>query len=372
MRRLWCVTLALALLPWLPVAAQAPSVAIVELLADPDAGGREFIELWSDAGTDLTGWRIQDEAGNAFDLTGHSIAAGGRLVVWGGGEATAEGPAWSKSTVWNNPGDTAYLYHGETLVDSFSYGSAGGPAVAPTGQSLQWDGSTWFAGDPTPGRAPGGSGGSATVTVVDAPPDVAFVDLPAEASPGAAVAIRFTVHDPNGDDTIVAWSLFADGAVAAQGDAAGDHDVSLTAPQSGTWTLAVTATDGTSEGRAEASIAIVAPELRVTVPAEGIRFPDIAPGAEAVEASAAFTIHNDGGGAATPRIDIADFSGPTAFAADGRLSLLVAGTVVPYAGPLTALPELAPGASHDVTLRIDHVPLPLAAGTYGTSFTVVA
>ena len=44
----------------------------------------------------------------------------------------------------------------------------------------------------------------------------------------------------------------------------------------------------------------------------------------------------------------------------------------PYTGPLTQMPPLDAGASVEIAFRLSAVPTPMAAGTYGTSFTVVA
>lgn len=364
------ITVALLLLPWAVHAQTDDLPRIAELLPDPGDGQREFIELWNpgDAIT-LDGWRIEDAAGNAFALDGHTISQGGRLVVWGGGEADAWGPAWSKATVWNNGGDTATLHGPDGPVHAFTYG-AGGPPAPATGNSLAWDGSGWTEGAPTPGQAPT-AGGSVQVEVQDAPP-IVRIEAPEQAAPQDTVSVTLHVDEPNGDP--VTWRLWSDEALVAEGAEVGTFARSIEAPDAGTWLLRLEATSGEHTATTEHIIAIESAGFQVHFPAGPVTFPELVPGAQAVVATAPFRIDNTGD-AATPRIDLSDFHGPESWPVVGRVSIGTGSdgdwTWTAYEGPLTALPVMEAGAGYDVLLRIDDVPLPLAAGAYGTSFTVV-
>lgn len=392
MRRIAAIlTLALLTTAALPVSAQETAPRIAEILPDPAEGDREFIEVWNPASTDvdLAGWTVSDTAGNAFTFGNRTLPAGGRVVVWGGGEDDARGPAWSKSSVWNNGGDQAFLHDAAgTLVDSFAYGSADWPdgrneTVPPapaTGKSLALIDGQWVEGQPTPGTVPDEQGGAVTATVEDVPPSVAFVDAPAELAPAQTATVRFQVDDPNGPDDVAAWTLTGDGAWLADGTDAGLHEVIVEAPSDrDQWTLELTATDqGGNASAVQHTVAIQVQGVVVLVPPGGLGFPAFPPGADAVVSNASFTLRNDANESLTPRIDVSDFSGPATIPVAGHLDI---GTRpdsnstwqwTPYAGPLEPLPALAPGESVEATLRLRELPTPLPAGTYGTSFTVVA
>ncbi len=342
----------------IPSALGSPIIS--EIHPEPD-GGREFIELYNPTAEtyDLTGHIIQDAAGNTFTFGTRALGPQERIVVWGGGDATPEGPAWSRASVWNNGGDTARLLLGEVVLDAMTYG---GEIPAPgLGNSLYLDGD-WKIGAPTPARAPGETGGTATATVENVPPTVSLGG-PAAASPGQAVEVHITVGDENGD--LVSWTLQHGTSILATGS--GSQPVTLQAPSTGPFVLDVTATDGTHNASASRTIEIQVGALHVTMAAP-ITFPAMAPGARNVT-STPFRLENLGERSVTPRIDISSFRGPTSFVPDA-LTLLIAGQEIAYDGPLTPLPTLAAGASYDVQMRLA-VPSPLPAGDYGTSFTVI-
>jgi micrococcal nuclease len=75
---------------------------------------------------DLSGWRVRDEAGNDYDVPGGFDLRSGEVVALhtGTGSDTASHLYWGRTTytVWNNDGDTGYLYddHGD-YVNSKSY-----------------------------------------------------------------------------------------------------------------------------------------------------------------------------------------------------------------------------------------------------------
>ena len=92
------------------------SVIIRCVLYNPDGedNGRENVTLFANTTTDVTGWRVEDEADHRFSLSG-TFQAGQSYEVSNSGNA-----------VWNNDGDTAFLYDAAGgLVDSFSYGGGG-------------------------------------------------------------------------------------------------------------------------------------------------------------------------------------------------------------------------------------------------------
>lgn len=362
--------LLIALLAPALVHAEPDTVRFAELLPHPADGEREFIELWNptDQDMDLTDWTITDAANTTFTFPQWHLPPGGRVVVWSGGDGDGRGPAWSRTSVWNNGGDTATLRDAQgTIIDTFSYGDE--PAPPSQGQSLQWaDG--WLHADPTPGQAPGAQGGSATFHVQDVPPAITDVHAPDHAAPGDAFAIAFTVTDGNGD--AVHWSVDGPDGIAT-GNGTGRHTIQVVAPlRDGAAVWVISADDGNATTAISVSVQVRASPLQVSLPVGGIMFPDLVPGATDVAAGAPLRITNLGNDTVTPRIDLSPFRGPGEVPVDGNLLLrLTDGVDVPYDGPLTPLPDLAAGQSVDVTMVIETVPVPLPAGSYGTTFAVV-
>ena len=81
--------------------------------AGEDAGN-ESVTLIAHVTTNVTGWRLEDEASHRFVLSG-TFQAGQSYEVRNTGDA-----------VWNNSGDTTFLYDAAGgLVDSFSYSGGG-------------------------------------------------------------------------------------------------------------------------------------------------------------------------------------------------------------------------------------------------------
>ena len=92
------------------------SVDIRCVLYNPDGedNGRENVTLFANTTTEVSGWILEDEADHRFSLSG-TFQAGQSYEVRNEGRA-----------VWNNDGDTAFLYDAAgDLVDSFSYGGGG-------------------------------------------------------------------------------------------------------------------------------------------------------------------------------------------------------------------------------------------------------
>ena len=90
-----------------------------------DCSGKPEVLVIKNNGTspqDLTGWRIEDEGAkytHTFD-GGFSIAAGNtvEMISGGDGESTDTKVYWNGRSVWNNDGDTAYIFSSSgDLVD---------------------------------------------------------------------------------------------------------------------------------------------------------------------------------------------------------------------------------------------------------------
>jgi hypothetical protein len=396
MRRLLpALLLTLSLLPAPHAAAAAVDLRITELLPDPDAtlGQREFVELWNagNATLDLTGWKLHDAptasgAVNTFTFPAWTLRPNGRVVVWGGSAADGRGPAWSNSAVWNNAGDGAFLVDPTgALADWAGYGAATPPAgfesrLGPhpdRGQSVEMQDGAWTLHDPTPAAAPGASAGTLALQVSNVAPRAAFASLPASARPGATISLQLLLGDDNGDADVKAWNLTSNGAVVAHGATLPAAPVQLVVPGGTAWALAVQAQDtGGLTARSDATIPLRASDLAVSLPAGGIAFPSIAPGAAQAVATQPATLQNLGANPLRPLVDVSDFTGPATLAAVGHLDLGTgpAGNVTwtPYTGALTPLHALAPGQAVQLWFRVAQVPVPLPAGAYGTSFTVVA
>ena len=393
----------------LPAFAQAPQppadLRLTELLPNPDpaAGQREFVEILNAGGAavDLQGWRLRDaptasNLTNEFTFGALLLEPGRRVVVWSNGSGDALGPSWSNSpskAVWNDGGDAVTLLDPAGTVRGWlGYGSTTQPAPAgfegPTpaaparGKSLQRgagdDPAAWSPAAPTPGFAPGESGGAASARVVDVAPTV-HLDGPAGVRTGDAVSLQVTVADDNGDADIDSWTLSSGATVLGSGNASFDGAVAATAPaRAGAWNLTLTARDAAGHtANATLSIDVRAPKLTVSLPPGGaLRFPDLRPGDRNVTSLDALTVRNAGADPATPLLDVSPFrAGAATIPVDGNLWVGVANatgtTWVRYTGPLQPLPTLAPGVAATVTLRIAGVPSPAAAGLYGTTFTVV-
>lgn len=345
----------------LPGAAQEPTVRISEIYANPD-GDREFIELWnpSSSSVDITGWRIEDAAGNQFTMPEWTLAADGRVVIWGGGNGNALGPAWSKATVWNNGGDTARLL-ADSVIDQVSYGST------TVGQAWHFEGAH-EEGEPSPGAAQGAAAHTATAEVANVAP-WASLDAPTAVAPDAAFAVNIAVGDDNGADDLGNWTLWQDGAVVASNRTPAAQSV-LLAPANGLTELRLHVVDKHgAQSNATAIVEVQAPDLQVIMPPSGVRFPTMVPGEENVTSNT-FEVYNAGLSAATPRIDISDFKGPVDWSPEGRLWVGHGDVWTAYDGPLTPLPTIAANQTVQVQFKV-HAPIPLPSGSYGTSFTVV-
>lgn len=104
-------------------------VQISNIYYAPPSGSplTEYVELQNQGSqaASMGGWTIRDEAGTTYTFpSGFSLAPGASVKVYTGtGSNTATELYWNRGTaVWNNSGgDTAYLYNGATLMDSWHY-----------------------------------------------------------------------------------------------------------------------------------------------------------------------------------------------------------------------------------------------------------
>ena len=57
------------------------------------------------------GWKLTDEGANhSYTFTGTTVLAAGSVTIASG--TTTGDITWKRDNVWNNDGDTAYLYDG--------------------------------------------------------------------------------------------------------------------------------------------------------------------------------------------------------------------------------------------------------------------
>lgn len=81
-------------------------------------------ENWGSLATDMTGWHVKDEHGWTYTFPAFTVAPGGHVRLRTGcGDDSANDVYWCHSgAVWNNDGDTVYLYDADWRpVDTYSY-----------------------------------------------------------------------------------------------------------------------------------------------------------------------------------------------------------------------------------------------------------
>ncbi|OYT32961.1 nuclease [Archaeoglobales archaeon ex4484_92] len=72
----------------------------------------------------LIGWKLRDEAGHTYIFPDYTLESGGTVYVHSGKGTDSDGRLYwgSSHAIWNNGGDTAYLYDSTgKLVDSYSW-----------------------------------------------------------------------------------------------------------------------------------------------------------------------------------------------------------------------------------------------------------
>jgi hypothetical protein len=373
-------------------------IVISEVFSDPDAarGEREFIELWNQGAhaVQLQGWKLRDAPTasgnvNTFTFPAWSLPAGGRLVVWGGGAADSLGPAWSNAAAWNNAGDAVHLLAPDgSLVDWVGYGATIPPpagfeaAIHPKparSESLQLDGDLWTLAAPTPGTALGVVAGALQVTIANAPPAARFVTAPRSIRPGSQPVLHLVADDPNGIADIAQWSLRSGTTVLASGAGGGHLNVTVTAPRAAaTWTLHFLVTDRAGlAAEAQHVVNVRFSDLVVETPdGKPLPFPEALPGQRTVAPAQPIQVRNLAEHPLVPLLDVSPFSGPASFPARGHLEVgwpAESGNVTwrPYE-PLMPLPAIPGNSTLHVSFRLRDLPVPMPAGPYGSSFTVVA
>ena len=94
---------------------------------DNDTKEQEYVCFANtgDGAADMSGWTVRDEYGWEYRFPGYVLPAGARVrVATGCGTNTSEMLFWCKdgTAVWNNGGDTVFLYDsGDALVATYSY-----------------------------------------------------------------------------------------------------------------------------------------------------------------------------------------------------------------------------------------------------------
>jgi len=84
------------------------------------------IENQGTAGQNMSGWRLEDVAGYVYYFPSITLAPDGFVRIHSGPDAPLDDPPtdyrWTRRYIWNNDGDTAYLYDAAgRLVDTYSY-----------------------------------------------------------------------------------------------------------------------------------------------------------------------------------------------------------------------------------------------------------
>lgn len=90
----------------------------IEVEIKPEDG--EYIRISSHEGVDLHNWTVSDEAGNTYEFGDFSLQEGESVTLYSGsGEDTGSELYWGQSQIWNNDGDTAYVFdsQGEKVAE---------------------------------------------------------------------------------------------------------------------------------------------------------------------------------------------------------------------------------------------------------------
>ena len=108
-----------------------PGIEIAEVTFDPPGDDRDNLNgEWvviannADASIDMTGFTLSDDSDHVYSFGDFVLSAGGTVKVFtGSGADTLTSLYWgSKSPIWNNDGDTAYLRNSDgSLLDEYSY-----------------------------------------------------------------------------------------------------------------------------------------------------------------------------------------------------------------------------------------------------------
>ncbi|WP_332900208.1 lamin tail domain-containing protein [Haladaptatus sp. CMSO5] len=98
-------------------------ICIQTINADGATLNDEYVDFTNTGSTDqdMTGWTVEDEVGKTYAFpSGYTITSDGtcRLHTGSGSDSSQDGDLyWGRgSPVWNNSGDTVYLYEADGLL----------------------------------------------------------------------------------------------------------------------------------------------------------------------------------------------------------------------------------------------------------------
>ncbi|WP_321112304.1 DUF4350 domain-containing protein [Halorussus salinisoli] len=130
-----------------PGTASDYSVSIPTISPDGETLNDEYVDFENTGSSslDVTGWRVEDEAGYTYQFPdGFSLGAGETVRLHSGdGTDSSTDLYWGGSYVWNNDGDTCYLYDDNSnLAAEKSYPNNDGSESKIVVEALSEDGST--------------------------------------------------------------------------------------------------------------------------------------------------------------------------------------------------------------------------------------
>lgn len=122
--------------------AQDASWSVADVIIPAIDADNEYVDFEnvSDDSVDMTGWTVEDEAGNDYVFPdGYTLGAGDTVRLHSGdGTDSSTDLYWGAGYVWNNDGDTAYLYNDAgDLVQKRTYPAP--YSVSVTDMSLDGD-----------------------------------------------------------------------------------------------------------------------------------------------------------------------------------------------------------------------------------------
>lgn len=106
---------------------------MVKIINVYNSGSEEYIEITNQgtAAADLSGWHVfgskdrDDHSDDYFFPAGFVLAPGISVILYSGEGGTDSPPGhiyWTRKNVWNNDGETVYLYDaGGIEIDLYNY-----------------------------------------------------------------------------------------------------------------------------------------------------------------------------------------------------------------------------------------------------------
>ena len=125
-----------------PVPTATATPVLPQVVIDPDCSsfGGSAKHAWicfTNRGGDvaeMTGWSVKDAAKHRYAFPEFQLKSGASVILHTGRGSDSETDLyWGRSeAVWNDKGDTAYLFDGAgNLVDEYSYGKKQTPILIP-------------------------------------------------------------------------------------------------------------------------------------------------------------------------------------------------------------------------------------------------